>query len=252
MVTLIGVINMKKLIAAVLVIIFAVSAVSCTQNTDNKKSPKPKATASESKPKPEITTLEGIDVSSFNGKIDWKKVKEDGIEFAMIRIGGRGYGESGAIYSDTQAMYNLKSARKNKIKTGVYFFSQATSKDEAKEEAKFVVKSIKNNKISLPIAYDVEHIKNETSRIDKVSYKDSVKYAKVFMKVIKKLGYEPMVYIGEDSILKKEDFKGYNIWFADYKGYTEDPKNNYKMRQYAKDGEVNGIDGKVDLDILYK
>ena len=242
---------MKKLLLLFLLIIFALSAVSCADKADKTEN-KPVTTAAITTRKPEPTALKGIDVSSFNGKINWKKVKKDNIDFAMIRIGGRGYGESGQIYQDTTALYNLKKAQAVGIKTGVYFFSQATSAAEAKEEAKFVKNTLGDIKISLPVAYDVEHIKGDTSRIDSVSYSDSVKYAKVFMNTVKKLGYEPMVYIGEDSILKKEDFKGYNIWLADYKYNPETPNNTFKICQYAKDGEVKGIKGNVDLDISYE
>ena len=71
------------------------------------------------------------------------------------------------------------------------------------------------------------------------------------MKTINKFGYKPMVYIGEDSILKKEDFKKFDIWYADYSGYSENENKHYKMRQYAKDGKVKGIKGNVDLDLMY-
>lgn len=242
---------MRKIIAVIFLFVITFSTVSCSKSTEKITNSTETVTKSEIKSaaKPKVKKSYGIDVSSFNGKIDWKKVKKDNIDFAMIRIGGRGYGESGAIYKDENAMYNLKAARKNKIKTGVYFFSQAASKKEAEEEAKYVVNALGSIKISLPIGYDVERIKGDTSRIDKVPYKESVKYAKVFMKTIHKYGYEPMVYIGEDSILKKEDFKKFDIWYAKHSCYPEN--ENFKMCQYSKDGKVKGIKGNVDLDILY-
>jgi GH25 family lysozyme M1 (1,4-beta-N-acetylmuramidase) len=239
---------MKKIIILLIALICLLTTVSCSNSTENKPSvstPKVTEPASTAPKK----ALEGIDVSSFNGKINWKKVKADKIDFAIIRIGGRGYGESGSIYQDEYALYNLKQAQKYGIKTGAYFFSQATSDKEAKEEAKYIAKTLGGIKITLPIGYDVERIKNDTSRIDNVNYNDSVRYAKIFMKTVKKLGYEPMVYIGEDSILKAKDFSNSYIWYADYKGDTEN--NPYKICQYSKEGKISGINGNVDLNRMY-
>ncbi len=243
---------MKRIILSVFIITCVIFAASCSEKSKNSSvettaSTESKATAATSKPA-EKTAYNGIDVSSYSGDINWKEVKKSGIEFAMVRAGGRAYGESGMLYTDKNADYNLAQAQKLGIKTGAYFFSQATSAEEAKEEAKYVVTVCKGKKIELPIAYDVERIKYDTSRIDNVKYSDSVKYAKIFMKTIKTAGYEPMVYIGEDSILKAEDFKGYKIWYADY-GKPYD--SGYYMLQYSKTGNINGINGSVDLNTMY-
>lgn len=239
---------MKKIITAFLILLCMVSAVSCSgEKAANTEASAESETVWETKV-PEKTAVYGIDVSSFNGIIDWAKVKSDNISFAMIRAGGRGYGEEGGIYTDKYAAYNLKSAKTQNIDAGVYFFSQAVSTREAEKEAEFVKKSLKGYNLKLPVAYDVEKIKGDTSRIDKVKYKDSVKYAKAFLKKISSLGYTPMVYIGEDSILKAEDFKEYKIWYADYgKAYD----SGYYMLQYSKTGKVKGINTDVDLDIIY-
>ncbi len=243
----------------IMIIICAVCAVSCSDGEVKKEAgdavqvptadPKATVAVKDVMSDNKKTTLKGIDVSSYSGDIDWKSVKSDGIDFAMIRVGGRVYGESGELYTDKKAVYNLTQARKNGIETGAYFFSQATSAKEAKEEAKQAVSSCAGRILELPISCDVERIKGDTSRIDNVSYADSVKFAKVFMKEIKKSGYEPMVYIGEDSILKAEDFKGYKIWYADYKKPYE---KGYEILQYSKTGKVKGINADVDLDIMYK
>lgn len=240
---------MKRIITALLILLFMVSAVSCS----GKESEKAESTAESetvlTTEAPKKNAVYGIDVSSFNGNIDWKKVKNDGISFAIIRAGGRGYGEDGGLYTDKYASYNLKNAEKQRIDTGVYFFSQAISVKEAEEEAKFVKKSLNGQKIKLPVAYDVERIKGDTSRIDNVKYKDSVKYAKAFLKKITSLGYTPMVYIGEDSILKAEDFKDYKIWYADY---SKPYDSGYEILQYSKTGKVKGINSNVDLDVMYR
>lgn len=239
---------MKRIITAILILLCIFTA-SCSENkSENAKMPEKSETVSTTEA-PKKTTVHGIDVSSFNGVIDWEKVKSDGIEFAIIRAGGRGYGAEGGIYEDKYASYNLKNAEKQKIDTGVYFFSQAASVKEAEEEAVFVKKTLNGRKIKLPVAYDVERIKGDTSRIDNVKYKDSVKYAKAFLKKINSLGYTPMVYIGEDSILKAEDFKEYKIWYANYgKPY----ESGYEILQYSKTGKVKGINAEVDLDVIYK
>ncbi len=244
---------MRKIVSFVFIIMMVVSAVSCSKNTEKPTNPTETVTQTvkKSETKSNLNVRRGIDVSSFNGEIDWERVKNNNIHFAIIRIGGRAYGEKGIIYPDKTAVYNLKQAIKHRIKTGVYFFSQATSDKEAKEEAKFVAKTLGDIKIYLPVGYDVEHIKSDSARIDNVSYKNSVRFAKVFMKTIKKLGYEPMVYTGGDSILKFEDFRGYKIWYAGSAKYNHEEKLFY-IRQTATDGEVDGIKGKVDLNIMYE
>lgn len=239
---------MKKLLILFLIVLCSVSAVSCSKSKTETKSSSKKAEAVFETKAPEKTAVYGIDVSSFNGIIDWKKVKDDNISFAMIRAGGRGFGEEGGLYEDKYALRNLKNAQKQNIGTGVYFFSQAVSTAEAEEEAEFVSKLLKGQKLKLPVAYDVERIKGDTSRIDSVKYNDNVRYAKAFLKKITSLGYTSMVYIGEYSILKAEDFKDYKIWLADY-GKPYD--SGYEMLQYSKTGKVKGINTDVDLDIMY-
>lgn len=243
---------MKRNLLIILIVLCSVFTVSCSKNKSEspKKTQSATTTAAETTSKPpEKKAVRGIDVSSYNGDINWKSVKSDGIDFAVIRVGGRAYGESGQLYTDQKADYNLTQAQKNGIETGAYFFSQATSAEEAEKEARFAVSVCSSRQLELPIAYDVERIKGDTSRIDNIRYSDSVKFAKVFMKEIKKAGYEPMVYIGEDSILRAEDFKGYKIWYADYKKPYE---KGYYILQYSKNGKVRGINSGVDLDITYR
>lgn len=240
---------MKKILSLIIIAFIAFSAVSCSNKSEN--SATTSETTAQKPTEKKLKKLSGIDVSSYSGEIDWKKVKKSGIDFAMIRIGGRGYGESGVIYTDKTALYNLREAQKYKIKTGVYFFSQAVSGAEAKEEAKFVIKTLGGMKLDLPVAYDVERIKGDSSRIDNIKYSDSEKYAKVFMKTIEKLGYRSMAYIGEDSILKLKSFKDSTIWYADY-SYIDNGENRFYMVQTSKNGKIDGINTSVDLDIMYE
>lgn len=240
---------MKRFLSLIIIAFIAFSAVSCSNKAERNATTN--ETTAQKPTEKKLKKLSGIDVSSYSGEIDWKKVKKSGIDFAMIRIGGRGYGESGVIYTDKTALYNLREAQKYKIKTGVYFFSQAVSGAEAKEEAKFVIKTLGGMKLDLPVAYDVERIKGDSSRIDNIKYSDSEKYAKVFMKTIEKLGYRSMAYIGEDSILKLKSFKDSTIWYADY-SYIDNGENRFYMVQTSKNGKIDGINTSVDLDIMYE
>lgn len=241
---------MKKILTVLLVIICALLSASCSDNTSGKNKPTDVGTTTAAASEKTVKkAVKGIDVSSYSGNINWKKVKKSGISFAIIRIGGRGYGESGSLYIDKNALTNIDNAQKYGIDVGAYFFSQAVSESEALEEAEFTVKTLAGRNLNLPIAYDVEKIKNDTSRVDKIKYSDSVKFAKVFMTKIKSSGYEAMAYIGEDSILKEKDFKDYKIWLARY-GKPFD--SGYEILQYSKSGRVKGINGSVDLDVIYQ
>lgn len=131
-----------------------------------------------------ITKL-GVDVSTYQGEIDWQKVKEQGIEFAIIRIGFRGYGESGNLVLDERYLENVEAANKAGIKIGVYFFSQAISEEEAKEEARFVLENIKGQPIEYPICYDLEKIKyDDTARANNLNKEQRTKNAIAFCKEI--------------------------------------------------------------------
>ncbi len=198
-----------------------------------------------------VYSLKGIDVSSYSGDIDWKKVAESGFDFAMIRLGGRGYGESGALYTDEKAFLNIDGAKKNGIKVGGYFFSQATTEEEAFGEAEYALEIVGDEKLDLPIAYDFEHIEDDEARTDSVKNKDIRKFSKAFSKVITQKGYESMIY-GED-----EDF--YDIynesvapkWIAEYDN-TPEINESVKIWQYSKDAEIDGISGSVNLNIMFK
>lgn len=240
---------MRRALIPILLIICVFFSVSCSDNQEMEKKTTSEETVSETTKPKEKKPVKGIDVSSYSGRINWEKVKSSSVKFAVVRLGGRGYGDSGVLYTDKNADYNLTQAERQGIETGGYFFSQATSTEEAEEEARMAIKACEGKTINLPIAYDVERIKGDTSRIDNVKYSDSVKYAKTFMNAVKSAGYEPMVYIGEDSILKAEDFSGYKIWYADYgKPYN----SGYEILQYSKNGKINGISGAVDLNVIYR
>ena len=195
----------------------------------------------------------GVDVSHHQGKIDWEKVKEDGYEFAIIRIGYRGYGTEGTLKLDNRFHENIKDAQRAGLDVGVYFFAQAINEEEALEEAEFVLKHLKGYKLELPVAYDPESILYDEARTDDVTGEQFTKNAKVFCKRIRKAGYEPMIYsnmLWEAYELDLEKLSDYPIWYADYEPLPQTPYD-FVMWQYTSSGTVDGIKGRGELNIQF-
>ncbi|MBQ2273940.1 MAG: SH3 domain-containing protein [Clostridia bacterium] len=203
----------------------------------------------------------GIDVSKWQGKIDWQKVAKSGINFAVIRVGFRG--EDGKIYPDENFDYNIQQAEKNGILVGVYFFSTAKTENEAKEEAAFTADKIKGYKISLPVVYDCEGYKNTDSRMFSLSADERTQNALAFLQSIEKYGYKGMFY-GSKNDLEDANIwnvklleKQYKIWVAQYSSPTYPQKENpdydgkYDMWQYTNRGVVPGVDGNCDMVLSY-
>lgn len=212
--------------------------------------------------------IQGIDVSSHNKEIDWKQVKKDGIEFAMIRVGFRGYGVSddgvsGKLVKDTYFDEYMKGALKNNIPVGVYFFSQAITKEEAIEEAELTLEAIEDYKIKYPVVIDTEHANSaHTGRADSLTVEERTEIVKTFCKTIEKAGYTPMVYTGRNfayNNLNMDELSDYDFWVAHYTGATQDDplnattdyKGSYVMWQYTSKGSVLGIEGNVDRNVWY-
>ena len=205
----------------------------------------------------------GIDVSSHQGKINWSNVRQSNVDFAMVRIGFRGYG-TGKIVSDTNSVENINGVINNGIKCGVYFFSQAMNRDEGIEEARWVLEEIKSqkyNNIRYPIAIDTEWANNShTGRADSISVEDRTAAIKGFVETIRNAGETPIIYASKDWLinhLNMSELSGYDVWLAHYgiKGApdnTSDYTGNYTMWQYTSSGSINGINGNVDMDISYK
>jgi len=141
----------------------------------------------------------GIDVSKYQGNIDWKKVADSGIEFAMIRAGYRTTSE-GEIIEDSQARYNLQEATANGILVGVYFFSTAVSREEALEEAMWVADLIAPYSVTFPVAYDCERYEKPESRQYYLTKEDRTEFAKGFMDKIYEFGYTPMIYASKGEL----------------------------------------------------
>ena len=203
----------------------------------------------------------GIDVSKWQGKIDWQKVKESGIEFAFIRIGYRG--EDGIVYKDDNADYNIQQAQKAGILVGVYFFSTAVSEAEAKEEAEWTMQAIEGYQISYPIVYDCEGYKHSLSRMFHLSAEERTNYAMKFLDTVSEGGYDAMFY-GALGEIENEVYwdiarieKEYKVWVAQYSdvAYPEKEKPDYEGKcaawQYTNKGHVDGVVGNVDMVVCY-
>lgn len=203
----------------------------------------------------------GIDVSKWQGKIDWQKVKNAGIDFAIIRIGYRA--ENGKLYHDSNADYNIQQAQNAGILVGVYFFSTAVNLNEAKEEANWTVSVIKGYKISYPVVYDCEGFKNNDSRMYSLTSEQRTQNAIAFLDTVNKSGYEGMFYGSVSDLADNTTFniseieKNYKIWVAQYKNppYPKSQKPDYNgkydMWQYTNKGIVSGVEGNCDMVVSY-
>lgn len=213
------------------------------------------------KPQLSEAAAHGIDVSKWQGKIEWQKVKNAGIDFAIIRIGYRG--ENGTIYRDDNADYNIQQAQKHGVLVGVYFFSTATTLAEAQEEAAWTSEAIKGYKISYPVVYDCEGYDNSSSRMYGISAKVRTDNALEFLKHIKSAGYDAMIY-GAKSDFENAAYwdiarieKDYKVWVAHYSQAVYPAKQNpdysgrYDMWQYTNRGTVDGVDGNCDMVVSY-
>lgn len=199
----------------------------------------------------EYTSRFGIDVSHHQGDIDWEKVRAEGVTFAFIRIGYRGYGEEGKICPDTRALENIREAQAQGIDVGVYFFSQAVSETEALEEADFVLSSLGNIDLQLPVVYDPESILDDEARTDDITGEQFTKNTRVFCDAIREAGYESAIYsnmLWEAYEFDLAQLSDLDIWYADYE---EEPQTPYYFTfwQYSNEGTINGIEGDVDLNL---
>lgn len=203
----------------------------------------------------------GIDVSEFNHTINWWNVKSSGVDFAFIRVGYRGYGRKGNFREDANYKTNIETATSIGLPVGVYFVTQATTYEEAVEEANWVIDRIKDYTITYPVAIDIEAAGTPTDppRTQNLSKTDRTYLARVFCSEIQKAGYTPIVYTNENwarNYLNIDELSSlYDIWLASYTddinkkpGYT----GSYSIWQYTSHGNMSGILGYVDLNICYK
>ena len=201
----------------------------------------------------EVLTRKGIDVSKYQGEIDWEVVKNDGIDYAIIRVGIRGYSEGG-ILEDEFFRQNIEGAIANGIPVGVYFFTQAVNEAEALEEADFVIGMLQGYELTYPVYLDIEDVKKESCRTNGLTVEERTNNAKVFLERIREAGYEPALYGNMKSFLLMVDLASleqYDKWFAGYTLPIYYPYE-YKMLQYSEKGKVAGIPAAVDINICFK
>ncbi|WP_312370709.1 glycoside hydrolase family 25 protein [Lachnoclostridium sp.] len=197
-------------------------------------------------------SIHGIDVSKYQGDIDWKKVKESGVEFAILRLGFRGFNE-GTLEIDPYFVQNIKEATKAGVHVGVYFFSQAVTLEEANEEAEFVLEQIKDYKITYPVIFDTEYVTTFDARANKLSRQLRTDITKTFCEKIQKAGYHPMIYANTKWMvmgIDLEQLSTYDLWFAYYGNNLTYPYD-FQMYQYSDSGTIPGIKGNVDLNISF-
>lgn len=196
--------------------------------------------------------LAGVDVSTYNGDIDWAAVKADGISFAMIRLGFRGYGESGKLVLDDKFLQNIQGATQAGLDVGVYFFSQAVTVEEAEEEAEFVLSALEDYSITYPVVFDLETIEYDTARTDDLTVETATQVTQAFCQRIAQAGYQPMIYGNVAWMMDCIDLTqltGYDLWLAQYQSTPTFPYQ-FHMWQYSHQGTVAGISGNVDLNLL--
>ena len=201
----------------------------------------------------------GIDVSEHDGEIDWTQVKAAGVDFAMLRLGFRGYGQ-GTMNLDKYFLANLSGASAAGIKVGVYFFSQAITEDEAREEADYVINSLAATDVELsyPIVFDEEPITDgNVARTDDLTAAQFSANALAFCQRVEQAGYTPMLYGNKHELAKldlKGELAGYDVWYAEYGVSQPTGKFDFVMWQYSDTGSIPGVvtsAGQVDLNIRF-
>lgn len=196
-------------------------------------------------------TRQGIDVSKWQGDIDWDKVQEAGIEFAIIRAGYRG-SVTGSLVEDPYFVTNMKGAAASGVPVGVYFFTQAVNEVEAVEEASAVLQLVREYKLEYPIFIDTEGA-GGNGRADGLDVETRTLVCEAFCRTIKNAGYEAGVYGSRNwynNRLYADKLDNYFIWLAEYRSIPL-YQGYYQMWQYTSKGKVDGIEGNVDLDIYY-
>ena len=190
----------------------------------------------------------GIDVSKWQGDIDFQKVKDAGATFVMMRIGVQKKAQ-GELEIDPYYLKNIQNAKDAGLKVGVYLYSIATNKEEAIEHANWVLKTLDNEKLELPIVFDWENWSKWNSY--KMSFHDINEVVNSYIKTVKNAGYEGMLYSSKfylETIWTNKN--NYPVWLAHYTEKTS-YTGKYIMWQLCNNGRIDGINGDVDIDILY-
>lgn len=198
------------------------------------------------------TSYFGLDISKTQGFIDYNKLVKAGVDFVMLRVGARGYG-TGQLILDEYYVNNIKGATDTSLHVGLYFSSQAKTKEEAVEEANMVIGQIGEYKIDYPIVFEMNTILNDTSRTNELTKDERTEIAVAFLDTIKAAGYIPMIRGDKEWLLTKVDLSeltSYDIWLSQ-EGDLPDYPYQFSMWQYNKNGTVDGISGNVSFNISF-
>ena len=200
----------------------------------------------------DVITSVGVDVSTYQGTVDWAAVKDAGVDYVIVRAAYRGY-ETGRIVPDDLYEQNIRGAVDAGLHVGVYLYSQALSEDEAREEADYLLGLIEGLPVDYPVVYDQEEYTADQARTDGLTGEQATLNALAFCERVYDAGYLPMVYTNNDwaqNMYDMERLDHYPIWYADY---TAAPSltGGFAMWQYTDSGQVPGVTGPVDLNLLF-
>ena len=196
----------------------------------------------------------GIDVSEYQNPVNWQQVKNAGVEYAMIRVGYRGYGEEGRLVEDAMFRSHMEGAVAAGLEVGVYFFSQAINEKETLEEVQFVLDRIKEYPVTYPVVYDTEEIKDDVARTDNLTEEKFTQNCITFCDAIREAGYDTMIYANMKWMAFTLDMRKlteYEKWYADYEPVPQCPYE-FSMWQYTETGQLPGIEGNVDLNLWFE
>ncbi|MDD2294733.1 MAG: glycoside hydrolase family 25 protein [Eubacteriales bacterium] len=197
-------------------------------------------------------SIKGIDISRYQKTVDWEKAAADGVEYAIIRLGYRGY-DKGGLVMDELYEENVRGALDNGVAVGVYFVTQAISVEEAIEEAEFVLENIKDYDITWPVVLDLEDPASLTARTVGLTKQEQTDITVAFCETVREAGYTPMLYCNIRWYMEELDLTRlteYDKWFAQYFNRPFFPYE-YQMWQYTNNGRVDGITGPVDLNLSF-
>jgi len=193
----------------------------------------------------------GIDVSAFQGEIDWQQVADSGIQFAIVRLGYRGYGKAGKMVEDEYAKRNLQGARDAGLAVGAYFFSQALSIEEVDEEIEFLLEILGDFQLDMPLILDWEQVGVEGARSANMDARTLTDMQLHFCSIMKEKGYDPMIYFNwyqSKNLMYLSELEEYPFWLALYQDRMTYPYR-VEMWQYTDQGSVPGIQGNVDINV---
>lgn len=195
----------------------------------------------------------GVEISKESGDVDFEALKNSGVDFVMLKLGSRGY-ETGLITLDENFVSNITKAQEAGLEVGVTFFSQAVTEEEAREEAKFVADNLTPYKINYPVAYDMEYIVNDTSRIEILGEKEKTDMAEAFLSYLEKEGYDTLLYGNKNWLLGELEperlLADHDVWLNDQSPIPDYPYQ-FRMWKYAVGQKVSGVENETSYIISF-